>query len=171
MRATHDPALAPAMPSLARTLVLSLLVGLGVCTAGGTSMPHLLAPPTRPHVARQAQGAGAPYTLRSLRGAHGFTYSGTVAGLGAVASSGRIRFDGRGNLAAAYTTSVGGTAFTGSFVGTYTVHQDGTGSVLLSLPRLGLQARGDFVLVDGGRGTFFTSTDAGFSVAGSTRRM
>jgi len=39
------------------------------------------------------------------------------------------------------------------------------------LPWLGLQSGGDFVIVDHGAGTFFTSTEMGYSVTGSTRRM
>lgn len=34
-----------------------------------------------------------------------------------------------------------------------------------------MQAHGNFVLVDNGEGTFFTATDAGYSVTGSTRRQ
>ena len=92
-------------------------------------------------------------------------------GVGPVASSGRIEFDGNGGLAATFTTSVAGKTFTGSFTGSYTVQPDGTGTVLVDLPWLSTQARGDFVIVDHGDATFFTATDAGYSVTGSTREM
>lgn len=113
----------------------------------------------------------APLDARSLRGTHGFTYSGSHVTLGAIASSGRITFDGRGTLDAVFTTSVGGTAFTGTFAGTYRVNHDGTGSIVIDLPWLNTQGHGDFVVVDRGEGTFFTSTDAGYSVTGRTHRM
>jgi hypothetical protein len=117
------------------------------------------------------QGGQGGFGLHSLHGRYGFTYSGSTQGLGPVASSGRIDFDGFGHVSAAYTTSVNGTAFTGTFTGSYSVQSNGTGSILVDLPLLGLQSRGDFVIVDHGDGTFFTSTDAGYSVTGSTRRM
>lgn len=107
----------------------------------------------------------------SLHGPYGFTYDGTALGLGPVASSGRIDFDGFGHVAASFTTSVGGVPFTGTFTGTYQVEPDGTGSVRVDLPWLGTSATGDFVVVDHGGGAYFTSTDRGYSVAGRTTRM
>jgi hypothetical protein len=117
------------------------------------------------------QGRGPDWNLRSLHGHHGFTYDGVILGVGPIASSGPIFFDGNGNLSASYSTAVNGVTFRGSFTGTYTVRPDGSGSVTLVLPLLGLESHGDFVLVDSGNGTFFSSTDGGFSITGSTRRM
>jgi hypothetical protein len=111
------------------------------------------------------------HDVRSLRGAHGFTYSGSHSTLGAIASSGRIDFDGRGNARADFTTSIGGRAFTGSFFATYQVNANGTGSILIHLPWLNTQGHGNFVIVDHGERTYFTSTDAGYSVTGSTQRL
>jgi hypothetical protein len=111
------------------------------------------------------------FGLHSLLGDYGFTYSGSSQGVGLVASCGRINFDGAGHVSAVFTTSVNGAAFRGNFTGSYLVQDDGTGSVVLNLPWLGLQARGNFVIVDNGDGTFFTSTDAGYSITGTTRRM
>ncbi len=155
-------------------LMLSSLAALGLLSLGGSG-PSTIPPPATALAAVQnqnpPQGGGPNYTLQSLKGHHGFTYSGSLLSTGPVASSGPIHFDGNGNLAANYTTSINGTTFTGSFTGTYTVNPDGTGAVVLTLALLGLQAHGNFVLVDHGDGTFFTSTDAGFSVTGSTRKM
>lgn len=111
------------------------------------------------------------FDTRSLRGAHGFSYSGSHPTLGAIASSGRIDFDGRGHARADFTTSVGGVAFTGSFSATYQVNANGTGSILIQLPWLNTQGHGNFVIVDRGERTYFTSTDSGYSVTGSTRRL
>ncbi|MFO1076324.1 MAG: hypothetical protein U1E73_01200 [Planctomycetota bacterium] len=148
--------------NLTASLALPALLTLGLWSSS--------APPSTAADAALQQGQHQNYNLRSLRGRHGFTYQGN-SGLGLVASSGRIDFDGFGNLLADYTTSVGGVAFTGSFTGTYTVNANGTGSVTLNLPQPGAQAHGNFVLVDGGDETFFTSTDLGYSVVGRTRRM
>ncbi len=154
-------------------LVLASLAALGVLSVSGddfapsavSSAPAMAVPDPSPQQGQQA------FTVRSLRGPHGFSYSGSHQTLGQIASSGLIRFDGHGNARADYTTSVGGTTFTGTFLGTYTVNPEGTGSLVVYLPWLNLQAHGNFVLVDHGDGTFFSSTDAGYSVTGSTRRV
>lgn len=151
-------------------LFLASLATLGMLSFGGSLAPTgatsaLVAADVAP------QGGHSSWSTRSLRGAHGFTYSGTHATLGGIASSGIIRFDGFGGVQADYTTSVGGVTFTGSFLGTYDVNPDGTGSIVVNLPWLSTQGHGNFVLVDHGEGTFFTSTDRGYSVTGSTRRM
>jgi len=146
-----------------------LLAALGIGALGWFSPVARAAPST---VASMAQsGAGPTYDLGSLHGAHGFSYSGTRVGVGAVASSGRIEFDGAGGLSASFTTAVDGNVFTGRFTGSYLVRDDGTGSILIQLPWLMTQARGTFVILDDGAGTFFTSTDAGYSVTGTTRQM
>lgn len=143
---------------------LPVLASIGMFTAGLAGVSAA--------ASRVAAPQGGPcHTLRSLQGSHGFTYDGTILGVGPIAASGPIQFDGRGNLSASYATNVNGVQFRGTFVGNYTVNPDGSGSVTLRLPRLGLQAHGDFVLVDDGRGTFFSCTDAGFAITGQTRRM
>jgi hypothetical protein len=141
-----------------------LLLGLPLLAAGALAI-------ATPLSSLAPQGNGPENPLHSLRGRHGFHYDGVILGTGPVASSGPITFDGHGNLSASYTTTIGGVTFRGSFTGTYVVHADGSGAVTLTLPLLGLQAHGDFVLVDGGKGTFFSCTDGGFSITGATRAM
>lgn len=157
-------------PSL---LLLASLATFGMLSLGGD--PAVASTTPVPVVAEAAppapQGGHASFDNRSLRGPHGFTYSGSHATLGGIASSGIIRFDGLGGVRADYTTSVGGVTFTGTFLGTYNVNPDGTGSIVVNLPWLNTNGHGNFVLVDRGEGTFFTSTDRGYSVTGSTRRM
>ncbi len=151
-------------------LLLASFATLGMLSFAGS--PAVASTMPMPVVAEAAlQGGHASFSNRSLRGPHGFTYSGSHATLGGIASSGIIRFDGFGGVRADYTTSVGGVTFTGSFLGTYDVNPDGTGSIVVNLPWLNTQGHGNFVLVDRGEGTFFTSTDRGYSVTGSTRRM
>ncbi|HLQ36237.1 MAG TPA: hypothetical protein VK348_00445 [Planctomycetota bacterium] len=152
------------------TLGLPLLAAVGILTFGNPAPRSDSSAPATIDLAAP-QGGGPVFSLRSLQGHHGFSYSGTILGVGPIASSGPIFFDGQGGLSASYSTVVNGITFHGSFVGTYAVHADGSGAVTLVLPLLGLQSHGDFVLVDEGKGTFFNSTDAGFSISGATRKM
>lgn len=157
----------PSLLFLASLATFGMLSFRGSPTMAGTTPVPAVAEAALPAL----QGGHASFNNRSLRGPHGFTYSGSHATLGGIASSGVIRFDGFGGVRADYTTSVGGVTFTGSFLGTYDVNPDGTGSIVVNLPWLNTQGHGNFVLVDHGEGTFFTSTDRGYSVTGSTRRM
>ncbi len=153
---------------ISRCFLLASLATLGALSldARRRPLPDLAAP-----LAVVAQNPQQGWSERSLRGAHGFTYSGSHRTWGAIASSGVIRFDGFGGATADFATSVGGTTFTGTFRANYRVDANGAGSIVIHLPWLNLQGHGNFVLVDRGEGTFFTSTDAGYSVTGSTRRM
>ena len=153
----------------ASAVLLSSLVATGLLLFGGTGGAASATAPS-------AQGQMTPgghhnFTLKSLKGAHGFTYSGSHKTLGPIASSGRIDFDGQGNAHADYSTSVGGITFTGTFEGTYSVNNNGTGSIVVNLPWLSTQGHGKFVIVDDGKGTYFMSVDAGYSVTGSTKRL
>jgi hypothetical protein len=111
------------------------------------------------------------FSLATMKGTHGFVYNGTLTGIGPIASAGPIVFDGRGHLSADYNVTIDGTLFQGSFTGTYTVNANGTGTVTLNLPRLGIQSHGSFVIVNDGNETFFTSTDPGQTVTGVTKKM
>ncbi len=161
------------------TFGLSLVAALGLSILAGFAAQPGAATPASAAVDQGPWGGGGPnspgggqqYDLGSLRGRHGFSYSGTTATMSPVASSGTIRFDGHGHVDAAFTTSVNGMTFTGTFTGTYTVNSNGTGSIVIDLPFLGLQSHGDFVILDRGKGTYFTSTEPGYSVTGSTRAM
>ena len=117
------------------------------------------------------EATGAQFSLATMKGTHGFVYSGILTGSGPIASAGPIVFDGRGHLSADYNVTIDGTLFQGSFTGTYTVNANGTGTVLLNLPRLGIQSHGSFVIVNDGDETFFTSTDPGQTVTGVTKKM
>ena len=126
-------------------LTASMFAVLGVGALGWLTSA---ASPTPASAALVQGGSADLFGLHSLSGAHGFSYSGTRVGVGPVASSGRIEFDGSDGLFASFTTSVNGHVFTGRFTGSYLVRADGTGSVLIQLPWLGAQARGNFVIQD-----------------------
>lgn len=108
---------------------------------------------------------------RTMEGTHGYSYNGTVFGAGSIAAVGPITFDGEGHLSATYTVSLNGKPFEGAFTGTYTVDADCTGSVTLHLPLLGLTSKGNFVIVNQGRETFFTGTDPGVTITGVTKKF
>ena len=114
---------------------------------------------------------GRGFTLATLKGNHGYSYSGTVIGVGPIATAGLISLDGVGNLAATYVVSVNGVIWRGSFTGIYTVNPDGTGLVRLDPPSPGSSLNGSFVIVNNGDETFFTSNDPGIAITGFTKRV
>ena len=109
-------------------------------------------------------------SLGTMKGTHGYSYSGTVMG-SSIAATGPITFDGAGNLSATYNVNLGGTPFQGAFAGTYAVNADCTGTVTLQLPSLGISSNGSFVIVNNGKETFFTGTDPGITVTGETKKL
>jgi hypothetical protein len=110
-----------------------------------------------------------PCSPRTMKGTHGYSYQGTVMGK-AITAAGPITFDGQGSLHATYNVNLGGTPFTGRFIGIYTVNDDCTGTVTLHLPLLGLSTNGSFVIVNEGQETFFTGTDEGIAITGLTKK-
>ena len=122
-----------------------------------------------PKEAKGPHGRGC--TLATMKGDHGYTYSGTVIGMGPIATAGLISFDGVGNLAATYIVSVNGIIFEGAFTGVYTVNPNCTGTVRLDLPMMGMSLNGSFVIINNGDETFFTGNDAGYAITGSTKRV
>jgi hypothetical protein len=110
-------------------------------------------------------------TLASLNGCYGYSYTGSVDGVGPVAAVGPINFDGAGNTSATYSVNVNGTNFQGSFTGTYTVNRDCTGNVTINLPRLGISSNGRFVIVGHGLEAPFMGTDSGVTVTGVAKKL
>ncbi len=111
-----------------------------------------------------------PCSPRTMKGTHGYSYQGTVLGK-AITAAGPITFDGRGSLFATYNVNLGGMPFKGQFIGTYTVADDCTGTVMLQLPVLGISTNGSFVIVSEGKETFFTGTDNGVAITGETKKQ
>ena len=117
------------------------------------------------------QPPGRGFTLATLKGDHGYSYSGTVIDVGPIATTGLISLDGLGNLAATYVVSLNGVILRGAFTGIYTVNPDGTGLVRLDLPRSGTSVNGSLVIVNNGDETFFTCNDPGIAITGFTKRL
>jgi hypothetical protein len=91
-----------------------------------------------------------------LRGAYGFHVGATATPAGTpLAVLGHQTFDGRGNYSASVTINNNGTVMHANDFGTYTVNADCTGKILS-------KAGGgnfEFVLVDGGKESYFVQTD------------
>ena len=149
------------MDRLVRTTIATLAL-LAVC--GLTPLLH------RDALAGQEQARSGACSLNTMKGTHGYSYSGTVMG-DPIAAVGPITFDGAGNLSATYDVNWGGTPFHGGFTGTYTVDVECTGTVTLHLPVLGVSTDGAFVIINNGKETFFMGVDPGVTVTGATKRL
>ena len=109
-------------------------------------------------------------TLGTMRGAHGYTYSGYVMG-SYIAIAGSINFDEQGIISGTYNGTLGGNPLKGKLAGQITVESDCTGKVRIDLPIAGVSANGTFVIVNDGKETLFTSTDTGIAVTGTTKKL
>jgi hypothetical protein len=143
-----------ALPAI-MLVVTSMLVLRGVTPGEAETVPPMHAQP--------------PCTDASLRGSYGYSFDGTVMGIGPTAGSGVITFDGEGNLSGADTLSLNGTIIPRTLTGTYTVQANCTGSVTLEV------STGDifhlaFVIVDSRRELRFIQTDAGTVITGAAIR-
>jgi hypothetical protein len=112
------------------------------------------------------------FSNQSLRGAYGFTSSGTLFGDPGIAV-GRITFDGQGlctlvirvNIAAA-----GGTESIDATSCTYEVQSDGTGTLPVVIPGLGTFTLA-FVIVDHGQEVHTISLDPGVSTTALLKKQ
>jgi hypothetical protein len=118
-------------------------------------------------------GAAEPvFSNQSLRGAYGFTSSGTLFGDPGIAV-GRTTFDGQGlctlvirfNIAA-----TGGTEPIDATACTYGVQPDGTGTLTVAIPGLGTFTIA-FVLVDHGKELHTISLDPGISTTALLKKQ
>jgi hypothetical protein len=143
-----------ALPAI-MLVVTSMLVLRGVTPDEAGTVPPMHAQPT--------------CTDASLHGSYGYSFDGTVIGIGPAAGSGVITFDGEGNLSGADTLSLNGTIIPRTLTGTYAVQANCTGSVTLEV------STGDifhlaFVIVDSRRELRFIQTDAGTVITGAAIR-
>jgi hypothetical protein len=72
-------------------------------------------------------------SLRGAAGKYGYTTSGTIPTLGAVAGVGNITLDPSGNLSGAQTVSFNGAIVPETLSGTYTVNADCTGTATVNV--------------------------------------
>jgi hypothetical protein len=76
---------------------------------------------------------GRRCTLHSAKGAYGFALVGSLAAVGAIATSGTTNFDGEGNDSGKFAVTTFGTTQQFTFTGVYTVNKDCTGTATLSM--------------------------------------
>jgi hypothetical protein len=84
-----------------------------------------------------------------LKGAYGFTQTGSIVGVGPVSNSGLMTIDENGNVTGSQTKSVNGHISQESFSGTYTIQSDCTGSATLISKTDGSTTSFEFVAVGG----------------------
>lgn len=108
------------------------------------------------------------FSVASISGAYGITYSGTVLNASgfnsAIAATGRMVADGQGNLSGSETFNVVGKVCEGTLNGTYTVNGDGTASITLTFAPLNVGCPSgtttlSAVLVDDGEEVYFSQND------------
>jgi hypothetical protein len=80
-------------------------------------------------------------SLRGVVGSYGFTTTGTIPTLGAVAAVGRISLDEDGNLTGAQTTSFNGAIVQETLSGTYSVNADCTATATVNVYHSGVLVR------------------------------
>jgi hypothetical protein len=79
--------------------------------------------------------------LSGVAGTYGYTTSGTIPTIGAVAAVGHVTLDASGNLTGAQTASFNGAIVPETLSGTYTVNSDCTGSATVNVYHSGVLAR------------------------------
>ncbi len=80
-------------------------------------------------------------SLHGVSGRYGYTISGTIPTLGAVAAVGHISLDAEGNVTGAQTASFNGAIVKETLSGTYAVNADCTGTATISVFRSGVLVR------------------------------
>ena len=120
--------------------------------------------------------ADKSFTIGDVKGSYGFSFQGEVIGVAAVAATGMMDADGKGNITdAVRTITVGGMPVTETFTCTLTVNPNGTGSAVcpLDAPAPGFPPveTFDFVMEENGKAFRFVSTTPGIVVLGSGARQ
>jgi hypothetical protein len=88
-----------------------------------------------------AHGRTQSCSLRGVVGSYGFTTTGTIPKVGAVAAVGRISLDEDGNLTGAQTTSFNGAIVRETLSGTYSVNADCTAPATVNVYHSGVLVR------------------------------
>jgi hypothetical protein len=110
-------------------------------------------------------------SLRSLNGCYGFTFSGTILGLGPIAGIGAINYDGQGHATLTQTLNINGSGgIRDTVTATYTVNPDCTGSEIVTQTN-GSLTHIDFVIVDHGKEILTLPTDPGSVITGTAKKQ
>lgn len=110
-------------------------------------------------------------SLRTLNGCYGFTFSGTILGLGPIAGIGVINYDGQGHATITQTLNVNGSGgIPDTVTATYTVNSDCTGSEVITQTD-GSLTHIDFVIADHGKEILTLPTDPGSVITGIAKKQ
>ena len=104
-----------------------------------------------------------------VKGDYGFSYSGTVEGVGSITGVGSETCDDNGNCVGEGTDTVNGSAFTATFSSVTTINPDCTGTVTTTYAD-GSVFHAALVVVNGGDEYHFVGTDPGASYIGVQKR-
>jgi hypothetical protein len=110
---------------------------LYVCTLGAAMVAGLggwglASGPFKMQTAHAASG----YSAVSMKGTYGYTVQGEVGSSTPLAGLGLLVADGNGGISGSETLQVyGGGTQTQSFQGSYTVNNDGTGTIIINYPQ------------------------------------
>jgi hypothetical protein len=80
-------------------------------------------------------------SMEGVAGRYGYTTTGTIPSLGAVAAVGHVTLEANGNLTGAQTASFNGAIVPETLSGTYTVNADCTGTATVNVYHGGVLAR------------------------------
>ena len=149
------------------SLVFTGLLVLGLALYGGFGR---FAPTA------QASGGGRVATTTSkvcdngtLKGDYGFSFSGTINGLGSIYAIGAETCDGNGGCAGTATISINGTTYTDTFTSVETIYPNCTGVATVTYGS-GVVAHSATVLVSDGNEVHFMATDPGAMANGVSKR-
>ncbi len=110
-------------------------------------------------------------SLHTLNGCYGFTFSGTILGLGPIAGIGVINYDGQGHATLTQTLNVNGSGgIRDTVTATYTVNPDCTGSEVVTQTD-GSLTHIDFVIDDHGKEIRTLPTDPGSVITGTAKKQ
>jgi hypothetical protein len=161
----------------ALTLILcffSLLAfGMAFKTWKGDSSVGLVPSAQAKEKDHDENGGSCPHncSLRTLNGCFGFTFSGTILGLGPIAGIGAINYDGQGHATLTQTLNINGSGGIRDVVtATYTVNSDCTGSEIVTQTD-GSLTHIDFVIVDHGKEILTLPTDPGSVITGTAKKQ
>ena len=109
---------------------------------------------------------------RTLRGTYGLKLEGRSLAAGPFASVSQLRFDGNGHMTGSEIGSLNGQIVQRTVAGSYTVNADCTGFIIIPSTLVRPHdARGDFVLVDGGREFFMIDNEEGWVLNGVGKKF
>jgi hypothetical protein len=110
-------------------------------------------------------------SLSTLNGCYGFTFNGTILGVGPIAGIGVINYDGQGHATLTQTLNINGSGgIRDTVTATYTMNPDCTGSEVVTQTD-GSLTHIDFVIDDHGKELLTLPTDPGSVITGTAKKQ